>query len=990
MPRTASTENAGRTYRRAGGIFLLTAVLLLPSLSFAQFQIFETPNLKLIYYTKAHEYLIPHVARCFENALQFHQRLFDYTPTEKVTIFLQDLRDYGYGGAESVPKNFLVIGMSPFSYDYETMPANERMNWMMNHELVHLVTMDKAAATDRFYQNLFFGKVAPSASHPVSMFYSYLTNPRRYTSRWFLEGSAVFLETWMAGGLGRALGGYDEMVFRTMVRDSSYIYDVVGLESEGTAVDFQVGVNAYLYGTRFMSYLAYEHGPQKLIDWISRSRGSKAYYSGQFKKIYGVSLEAEWSRWIQFEHEWQRANLDSLRLSPITPHRRLSRHTLGSISRAFFDAASRQLYAGVRYPGQMAQIVAINVDDGSMKNICEIKGPALYFVTSLAYDPDNGVLFYTTDNNGWRDLNVVEIKTGRSQRLIRDARVGDLAFNAADSSLWGVRHYLGISTLVRIPPPYTEWNQIYSLPYGRDIFDLDVSPDGATLTAAQVEISGRQKLIKMDIAKLPGGDHSHEALFDFENSAPANFVFSADGRYLFGSSYYSGVSNIYRYDFAAKEMQALSNGETGFFRPVPVSDDSLIVMRYSGKGFVPVMIPNQSPEQVSAVNFLGNAIVEKHPLVKSWIAGSPAAVKLDSTNTSTRKYSMLADIRLASAYPIVEGYKDFAAIGMGLNFANPLSLSGMNLSVSYSPAADLPASERLHAGLDFYHWQWKISAKYNDADFYDLFGPTKRSRKGYSLALQYKKNLRYDEPGALDYLFKIAGYGGLEKLPDFQNVAASFDKSLLLNTGLQYQNLRKSLGAVDDEKGVKWQLLAQNNYVKQKFFPRLYATFDYGLPLPINHSAIWLRTSAGHSFGDRDEPFANFYFGGFGNNWIDYLPEKRYREFESFPGVELNEIGGTNFGKTLVEWTLPPVRFRRFGFPAFYCNWARPALFASGLATNVDSQPDRRELLNLGGQLDFRLVMLSHLSTTLSFGYAAAVEKNRRPAKEFMVSLKIL
>jgi hypothetical protein len=34
--------------------------------------------------------------------------------------------------------------------------------------------------------------------------------------------------------------------------------------------------------------------------------------------------------------------------------------------------------------------------------------------------------------------------------------------------------------------------------------------------------------------------------------------------------------------------------------------------------------------------------------------------------------------------------------------------------------------------------------------------------------------------------------------------------------------------------------------------------------------------------------------------------------------------------------------------------------------------------------------MLSHLNTTLSFGYAAAVEKNKKPAKEFMVSLKIL
>ena len=34
------------------------------------------------------------------------------------------------------------------------------------------------------------------------------------------------------------------MVFRTMIRDSSFIYDIVGLESEGTTVDFQVGANS--------------------------------------------------------------------------------------------------------------------------------------------------------------------------------------------------------------------------------------------------------------------------------------------------------------------------------------------------------------------------------------------------------------------------------------------------------------------------------------------------------------------------------------------------------------------------------------------------------------------------------------------------------------------------------------------------------------------------------------------------------------------------
>ena len=94
----------------------------------------------------------------------------------------------------------------------------------------------------------------------------------------------------MAGGIGRGLGAYDEMVWRSMVRDGSHFWDVVGLESEGTATDFQTATNSYLYGARFMTYLAYVHGPEKVIEWTARRPGSKAYYSSQFKHVFGVSL----------------------------------------------------------------------------------------------------------------------------------------------------------------------------------------------------------------------------------------------------------------------------------------------------------------------------------------------------------------------------------------------------------------------------------------------------------------------------------------------------------------------------------------------------------------------------------------------------------------------------------------------------------------------------------------------------------------------------
>ena len=60
------------------------------------------------------------------------------------------------------------------------------------------------------------------------------------------EGIAVFVDTWMAGGLGRAQSGYDEMVFRSMVKDDAPFYDPLGLVSEGTKVDFQLETNSSL------------------------------------------------------------------------------------------------------------------------------------------------------------------------------------------------------------------------------------------------------------------------------------------------------------------------------------------------------------------------------------------------------------------------------------------------------------------------------------------------------------------------------------------------------------------------------------------------------------------------------------------------------------------------------------------------------------------------------------------------------------------------
>jgi hypothetical protein len=948
-----------------------------------------TDHIEVLYYSPAHEYLVTHLIRSYENALQFQKNLFHYAPSQKLSVLLEDFEDYGHGAAASVPTNFINIGIAPLSYTYETLPANERMTWIMNHESTHIVMGDNANGDDRRFRALFFGKPGPNAEDPLSMLYSSLASPRFYSTRWFHEGIAAFMETWMSGGLGRALGGYDEMVFRAMVSDDAYIYEVVGLESEGTSIDFQTGANSYLYGTRFMTWLSMKYGPDKLLDWISRREHTRRYFGSRFAEVYGMPLADAWKLWIADERRWQQKNLEAIRKYPITKPEHIGTEALGGVSRAYYDAQDKVMYAAMRRPAEMANIAAIDLGTGAVRHLKEIKGPGLYFVTSLAFDPAKRELFYTTDNNNWRDLCSYDVATRRSKLLIRDARIGDLAFDRADGSLWAIRHNNGLTSIVSIPPKYKEAKAGHEFEYGTDLFDIDVSPDGKYLSGALSDLSGRQKLVRFEIAKLRQGDGSFEVLHDFEYNTPGNFVYSPDGRYLYGSSYQTGVSNLFRYDNQTAKMDAISNAETGLFRPLPLPDGSLVAFEYTSKGFIPARVPTAPLEDVTAIQYLGMALLDKYPVLKSWKLPPPSSIDSSSLIKEAGIYSPLKNVRLISGYPVVQGYKDTASAGMRFDLADPLHIASASFTGGYSPSSTLGTYEKFHFTLDSHLWNWKLTAYYNNADFYDLFGPTKVSRRGYSLLIGHSNYLIYDTPRTLQLDWSVAGYGGMDRLPDYQNVAATYHSLLEAKVKLKYSFLERSQGAVDDEKGIQWGLNSRFNYAGSSAAPSVWATYDRGFLLPLRHSSFWVRTAAGKGFGDQTNPFANFYFGAFGNNYVDHLSINRYRDFYSFPGVALDQLSATSFGKVTGEWGLPAVKFRRIGTTWLYLNWARMSLFSSGLFTNFGDAPLRKNYADAGAQLDFRMVLFTYLNTTLSGGYAGATDGSGHVSSQYMVSLKI-
>ncbi len=949
----------------------------------------ETSDLELIYFDPTLAYLAPYAVRTFTNSLAWQRRVLGWEPYERTTVLLKDFSDYGNASASPLPRNTLRFDIAPVSYAFETYSASERMYSIMNHELVHVATTDYWSEQDRMWRRFFRGKVFPKEQHPETLLYSYLTVPRFTVPRWYAEGSAVFMETWMSGGLGRAQGGFYEMVFRAMVRDGAHFYDPLGLESRGTRVDFQVGANAYLYGTRFFTWLAYAHTPEKVVAWLKRDAGSRRHYADQFQHVFGMPLEQAWQDWIVFEHDFQRRNLAQVRQQPITPHRDLVATAVGSTSRAYYDEAKGILYAAFDYPGVVAHVGALDTRDGNVRRLADVKDAMLYKVTSLAYDPAGHTLFFATDNHALRDLVALDLASGKETMLLKDARIGEFVFNPADRSLLGVRHQNGLATLVRIPHPYSEWNQVHTFAYGVVPYDLDISSDGRLLSASVSEVNGDQYLRVWELDKVRAGNLVPLSEFRFGQSVPESFVFTRDARYLYGSSYYTGVSNIFRYEVATGAIEAVSNAESGYFRPVPLADGRLVIFHYTGDGFVPAIIEPRVLKDVSAITFLGAEVAAKHPVVTTWQVAPPGAVEPESLITARGPYIPLQRIAFQSAYPVLQGYKTYAGLGYHFYFDDLLSLASFDITAAYTPSTNLPLDERAHLALKYRYLGWHAGLSWNRSDFYDLFGPTLRSRRGLATTAGYDHSIIFDEPRRLDLKTEVALYNRLDALPESQNIAATSTRLFTAQTGLYYTDVRRSRGAVDDEKGIAWDVVLAANAAGGATNPQLRADFDFGFPLGA-HASMWLRSAAGAAHGRRDDPFANFFFGGFGNNYVDSRSIKRYREFFAFPGFDLNEINGRSFARELAELNLPPVVFESIGTPAFHLTWLRPAAFVSGLWTDPADSSHRSRYANAGAQIDLRFSVLHWYEMTLSAGYASGYRGARRAGDEWMVSLKIM
>ena len=985
-------------------------LLLFPVVSRGQSQTYyqyTTDDVQMVFFDKNLSRYIPHMIRMYQNGKALHEQIWTsdglYVP-EAPMLLLTDWEDDGNGGATPLPHSLIQIGMAPLNMSYYVNPSGERYRQLFCHEYTHIVMTDKYNSKDLGWRKFFGTKVTVDNTQPISALWSYVSVPRWYSPRWYHEGIACFMETWLGGGVGRALGGYDEMYFRSIINGGEKLFSVVGLETEGSTMDFQVGANAYLYGTRFVNYLTKEYGYDNLLNFYNRTADSRTFFGSQFKKVYGRPIRKVWNEWKEDERAHQEENLAAVREYPITETTPLTPDPLGSVSPFVYDPATGKAYAAANAPGGFAHLTEIDVNTGKERKLTDIYGIQLYNPAFVALDRNAGRIIYTFNNAKMRGLAIYDIQKKKTVKKKTFQRINNIVYDNANDCLYGLFSNGGTQSIVRLDRDLENPEVIYAFPFGVSVFDVDVSHDGKYLSMTRQGDNGEHTLMLFNTEELAQAIFKPVELVTWEDSNLGQFRFSLDDKYLIGSSYYTGVSNLWQINLETREMDMISNTDIGLFAPLEIAPDKLLALEFERDGMRPVTLDRKIVEDANAVVLYGEKAYENNveALEQVGLLREPLPqLDFGDVYNNITPYNVLKEMRFAGAYPTISGFTDAngwnhitPVLGYRLFFKDPVGLSSIKLDLGMSPWSSNDWKNRIHADFEWKYYFWTLKAAWNHTDFYDLAGPMRSSRKGYMVSIAYDHSNTMIAPYTRSWGFSLGTYGDMDALPLYQEIEVNIKSMQTASIYGKISKVRTSLGGVTPEQGYTLGVQGYGYLADGRVFPSVEAAGDFGVLLPVDrNNSFWIRTAAGHNFGDAKTVFGNTYFGGFRNNRVDYRNAFMYRTSLAMPGAAIDAIQAHSYAKATAELNLRPIRLNNFGALFCYPTWIQCSFFGMGLSTWNPGLPQAM-YYSTGVQLTSEVVFMNYLKTTLSvgFGHLFAPEgfPGGRHNNEIMVSLKLL
>lgn len=495
------------------------------------------------------------------------------TGNGRVQVLLTDDSDAANGSATVVPYNQIRLfasapeDLSPLG-DYD-----DWLNVLIVHEHTHVLHLDTIGGIPALI-NRIFGKIyAPNQVQP----------------RWFIEGLAVHEES-RETTAGRLRSSMFEMYLRMDALEDR----LLRMDELSTGVDRWPRGNAYyLYGSRFVDYIAEEHGRESLTA-ISQDYGRQLIpYSlnRAARRATGLGFTELYDRW-QAQVQRSAAELvQRIEEEGRIEGRRLTFHGEQARAPRFVDASTVVYSASIADQDPSLRRVSIASEDP------EEVGTAFERSLGNSYPAPASDGIYFNQLEAHRDIYFFgdlfrwDPQSERSTRLTHGWRIGEsdvspdgrrIAFTVNGA---GTRHLM-IADTADIEATA---EVLYRNPRYGQVYTPRFSPDGTKVAVSLWREGGYRDIGLIDV------DSRDARLLTDDRALDTGPAFSPDGRHLYFSSdrrtpataeTMVGIANLYRMELATGRTEQVTNVIAGAYSP-DVSPDGrhLVYLGYTSRGF---------------------------------------------------------------------------------------------------------------------------------------------------------------------------------------------------------------------------------------------------------------------------------------------------------------------------------------------------------------------------------------------------------------------
>ncbi len=542
----------------------------------------ETPHFR-IHYPTGLEPIARRIAQVSEMA---HERLIGplgYAPSSRTEVLVTDTSDNANGSATALPYNAVRLFVT--SPD-DLSPLNDYDDWylsLVTHEYTHILHVDNIRGPASVLNAIIGKTYSPNQAQP----------------RWIIEGLATLVESDQTSG-GRLRSTVFDMYMRADVLEDN----IAGLDDmSGNPMRWPQGSIWYLYGSRFLSWIAETYG-FNILNGLSQDYGGHTLPWAINRSIRRQTGRTYEDLYEGFKDRLKRQYKEQMRVvserglregQPITFHGSFAHYPRFVPKAARKGNAEEILYYKddldhreglyriplTLAPGEKERSEELWARTRGISTASFTESGSLYFTSNTVfknfYDRDD-IFFLPNGVSASRGFESERKRLTEGQRThyldIRpDGKQIVFTVNARGTS------FLEIADIDKEGRIQNKRDLIPSQRF-EQAFTPRFSPDGKYVAYSQWKSGGYRDVFVVELATGKVQAITNDRALDMQP------VFSHDQKTLYFVSDRTGISNVYAFDLATSELKQVTNVKTGAFAPAFSEDGkTMVYMGYSTRGY---------------------------------------------------------------------------------------------------------------------------------------------------------------------------------------------------------------------------------------------------------------------------------------------------------------------------------------------------------------------------------------------------------------------